>query len=516
MLNCYLERVIRIKYCVIGLILLSFNFKILSQVKYDYNWVLDGKIINNIDTFYFEGYIMKFLDNKISFKSQLRNFEFETNANSFSDKLGNLKYMSNGCLIVDQDAKPIKNGDSITFGEKKMIFPNFLFIRRNGLFIPNVFNDSLTYYIHNQFDTARGGIYKPRMLICTIDNKKDSIVELNRTLTHDTLIWSALTGIKGKDSVFYWIINPRYGSNHYITIGLNESGQIIKKIINEGGMKIDHAFDNTSQATFSPDGKKYAIMSSMKGLQLFDFDRATGELSNSRSFFMEDNTVDHSAGGCAFSPNSRFLYISMPEILMQIDLTEVDSNKIIDTVGVCSINDDIFPRKNHFYNMTLGPDCRIYLSSSTNYSYLIKYPDRKGSACEFVQQGLKLPSNYFIGLPNNPHYRVDEAWPCDSTIKLDLGTSNGYDSNNKPTFGSIFIYPQPACDYLCVLPSNDLISTSYQIKIFDIAGTEIVTQDLLNVDKEMRLNISTLLAGVYILKIRSDDRYWQEKFIVRY
>ena len=173
------------------------------------------------------------------------------------------------------------------------------------------------------------------------------------------------------------------------------------------------------QGCFSPDGTKYATYNIYDNVFLFDFDRSTSELSNFQQLFAD--TTDTYVGGLAFSPNSRFLYVSTRNKLWQFDTeaSDVQASRVM--VGEYEGYEflDLFPVT--FFRMRLGPDCRIYMiaSNGAQHLHVIRYPDNPGLACGFEQRGVPLPAVNAISLPNFPHYRLGTPYPvCDSSIVL--------------------------------------------------------------------------------------------------
>lgn len=76
------------------------------------------------------------------------------------------------------------------------------------------------------------------------------------------------------------------------------------------------------QAKFSPDGSRYAYFHyRFTGLDVFDFDRCTGDFSNWRN---DSVPLEIGNVGCAFSPNSNVLYIGNITKVYQYNCT--DSN----------------------------------------------------------------------------------------------------------------------------------------------------------------------------------------------
>ena len=100
--------------------------------------------------------------------------------------------------------------------------------------------------------------------------------------------------------------------------------------------------------------------------------------------------------------------------------------------------------------MALAPDCRIYMNSlNGSFSYhVINKPNEKGEACDFVQQGIKLPAASSVGtLPNFPRFRVDEEDKCDPTITSVFG-DNIYWRRDLVT------YPNPCLLYTSPSPRD--------------------------------------------------------------
>ncbi|MBK6545240.1 MAG: hypothetical protein IPG12_08215 [Saprospiraceae bacterium] len=410
---------VRIKILVPMLIGLAFSMQ--AQKYFDNNWLF-GYGTGIPDTVNpFGGIIMSFTNNKVSFTPQARDFEFSWQANSFSNSYGDLLLMSNGCSVADASSSIIKNGDSLGFGKiwgvncpKNQPHP------QAGLFV-NFSNDTnIIAFLHIILDTIGNG--SRAFLKCIYETKIDLtsniVLSKNKIILYDTL-YGGLTAIPSNDYMNWWIIIPRFQSNDIYILLYNKNG--VEKISRQS-IGIEHlpSGAGVSQCVFSPDGKKYAIYSPVNGLQIFDFDRATGMLSNFKHFSLiyPFNT----AGGCVFSSNSRFIYVSNPTEVLQLDLLEQDSSKVIDTVGVFDNFFDPFPTT--YLQMALGPDCRIYISTygGNRYLHVITEPNKKGKECQLINRGLKLPTRNSFVTPNFPHYRVDEPYPCDSTISIPLNT----------------------------------------------------------------------------------------------
>lgn len=168
---------------------------------------------------------------------------------------------------------------------------------------------------------------------------------------------------------------------------------------------------------FSPQGDRLALATFTGLVEVFDFDRCTGTLSNWRALGSPGTTVPgpNTFYGCSFSPDGSKLYVSenyqltAPNRLFQWDLDAAD-------VPLSKTLVASFPDTVEVGQHQLGPDGRIYItalhpldsSSSANYHLsVINDPDQAGAACNFVYNGLWLQGRRStLSLPNLPNFNL--------------------------------------------------------------------------------------------------------------
>ncbi len=174
------------------------------------------------------------------------------------------------------------------------------------------------------------------------------------------------------------------------------------------------------QNVFSPDGTKFVELSMFSieegnFLNIYDFDRCTGLLSNHKQITYLDNA---SSGGVAISPNSRFLYVSSFVNIYQYDLWAEDIEASKDTVATWDgfIIPPVFATT--FFLAQLAPDGKIYISANNGVQYLhvINSPNLPGELCDVCQHCVLLPTYNAFSMPNFPNYRLNalESSPCDT------------------------------------------------------------------------------------------------------
>ncbi len=154
---------------------------------------------------------------------------------------------------------------------------------------------------------------------------------------------------------------------------------------------------------FSPDGSKMALVCYNSGIELFDFNPATGVSSNPK--LLERNAPGYY--GACFSPDNSKLYVDKgnSQQIIQFDLSQAD-------IAASKIN--IVPPNDSSWDvgqMKLGPDNRIYHISrilhNGSFSHkaldAIMYPNLAGTACEYKINAIPLAYTADaggLGLPN--------------------------------------------------------------------------------------------------------------------
>ena len=145
-----------------------------------------------------------------------------------------------------------------------------------------------------------------------------------------------------------------------------------------------------------------------------DFNRCTGELSNYQ-WIVFDEFIGNGAGA-SVSSNSRFLYVTGQEVVLQYDLESEDIENSVDTVGI--LNRVFLNGVPLFTYSQLAADGKIYIvtGGGTETLHIINNPNEKGAACEFLVHGLVLPNDNGYVLPRYPNYRLYDLpdSPCDT------------------------------------------------------------------------------------------------------
>lgn len=464
-------------------LILSFPESV-AQPKHDYNWAFGDE---GTDTLNSGLSLINFNESPIDVVkvpyTGLNTKIYVSNA-TMSDIDGNLAFYTNACAVYNSQHQVMENGDGINPGEVHddycdiIGYPNG---KQTCLALP--WPDLPDHYIlfhqpaeivpvpPNSFE-----IIRPLLYYSVVDMDQGGglgkVMEKNHVIIEDTLHSGHITAAKHANGRDWWVLVPERQSATYHTLIVTPEG-IIDTFSQEIGIPFLKKGRGTGVAAFSPDGNKYMRYSFSDGIHLFDFNRQTGMLS---SFIHIPGTPDTgSFGGAAFSPSGRYLYtVSLSDYLYQYDLWSAD---IADSKALVAAYDGY--KENNFWStdfgeMQLGPDCRIYIATNPNTSYLhvINYPDNPSPSAGVIQRAVKLPAKHQgLSIPPFPNYRLDSlaTYPCDSSIVLiPHDPTPAIEAEGKPQ--NLRIWPNPTNGVL----HFELPNTRHSILfIADVLGREV-------------------------------------------
>jgi len=237
-------------------------------------------------------------------------------------------------------------------------------------------NITAVFYNEEYIVSDTSGLRIEVRLNRAIIDLSDNVVLSKREVLLDTLAGNILSATKHSNGQDWWLINQDYFTNEIKCLLVSE-GEVIDTVSTLIGQSI--LSHGASHSNFSPDGTKFARFSPISELQLYDFDRSTGTLSN--HLVVEIPNIDEGTlalGGLAFSGSSRFIYVNDREGIWQLDIEAEDIAGSLVQVAVREeffTGQDIFGNEipTAFYRPSLAPDCRIYVCSrgGTDRIYVI-------------------------------------------------------------------------------------------------------------------------------------------------
>ncbi|MFN6115617.1 MAG: T9SS type A sorting domain-containing protein [Flavobacteriales bacterium] len=250
----------------------------------------------------------------------------------------------------------------------------------------------------------------------SLDGGLGGVVTKNQVLVNDALNTGRITAVRHANGRDWWVFCHKVSTNVFYRVLVTPNGAVLDGTQSIG---IIRPPDN-GQACFSPDGSKFAYYWGQfnQDLEIFNFDRCTGLFSDPVQVLISDaNTM----GGVAFSPNSRYLYVSSLEDVYQYDTQASDiAASMVHIAEWDGFYSPEPPLATLFDIAQLAPDGKIYIGTGngTFHLHVIHNPDEPGPACNMEQHGIELPHYFVNSLPNHPNYHLG---PIDGSICDSLG-----------------------------------------------------------------------------------------------
>ncbi|MEO1259584.1 MAG: PKD domain-containing protein [Bacteroidota bacterium] len=345
-------------------------------------------------------------------------FFFMESVVSMSDHEGDLLFYTNGVVIEDISFDTMQNGQAITNADGIGSL-----IPQGALALPVPEDEGQYLLLHEErtFDDELSIVaFETEYSIIDMEgnNGLGEVTVKKQTILSDTLEDGKLQAVRHANGRDWWVLKRKEFVSSYYKMLLSPEGLSVVDSQQIG----EPLRTGLGQAVFSPDGKYYVQFNSISQsegafIDIYEFVRCSGELHEIERIHYDENA---SSGGAAFSPNSRFLYISFHSKIYQFDLWADNIEASRETVAVYDGAVDPLPTR--FYLCQLAPDGKIYISVPNGVFslHVIHFPDKKGLACQVEQRGVELPTFNATSMPNFPNYRLGplDGSPCD-TLGLD-------------------------------------------------------------------------------------------------
>jgi hypothetical protein len=429
----------------------------------------------------------------------------------------NLLFYTNGTAIYNNLHLKIKNGDTLNPNANTLAYiNNGQYLPQGVVFIPDPGDTNLFYLFHHGKDSTMQCANfipgdNPNKLYYTLidkslNNGKGEVISKNNVILNEINGWSIMA-VKHGNGRDWWIVVKHQNQPIWFTFLVSDKGVQgpFQQSIGTGSCLGYWSLKYSSLTNKVVGFRSEYIVGGSRFMDIYDFDRCTGQFSN-----MQIITVNHSnfmvyAGACEVSPNGRFLYAAVWDILYQYDLTAPNIAASRITVDSVSYND--FLNYKGWFLMQTAPDGKIYNVSrpSNNHYSVINYPDSLGLACNAVVASVLLPAYHNSDVPNIPLYELGPlaGSACDTLLWT------GISIHPKGGDMGLVVYPNPTNENIVLNLDNN--NVNYLVKILDVIGNTVLEK---TVTPFSPIDISELKAGVYIAKVQLNTGVFTAKFTV--
>ena len=350
----------------------------------------------------------------------------------------------------------------------------------------------------------------------SFNNGLGSVIQKNIQLQSFKQV-DCLSAVKHGNGRDWWVVFRKFvqgvGNDEFYSYLITPGGISSVTVQTVGSLNAT----GLAKLSFSPDGTKMLFTNYGDLIELYNFDRCSGVISNPRTINPQGTTLFYNTWGSEFSPSGDLLYISTSDTvsyLFQYNLSDVNPQATRDTIWSTQ-----YPQYTGG-DLKRGPDGKIYFSCAYdnqivfNYPYpdsmynmynmnlsVINSPDSLGMACDFQPYSFYLGGNRtYWGLPNNPDYDLGPlvGSACDSLTALQ---ENELNNNN----AILNLYFHPGWETLFVNAQN-LKGTKGTIKIYDTNGKIIYSSPCIIQPPYFTKDIVLpgLANGIYVVQLQTD------------
>ncbi|HNA17474.1 MAG TPA: hypothetical protein PK678_13190, partial [Ferruginibacter sp.] len=292
------------------------------------------------------------------------------------------------------------------------------------LIVPKSITDSTFYVFNAGVSGPYFGLYYS-IVDLKLNNGLGAVTQKN-VLIDTTATKDALMAVKHGNGKDWWLVTRRWdyynltANNAFYVYLVDSNGISPLPVQSIGAMRTTGGGD----IVFNSDGTKMAVCDWRNLIELYDFDRCTGIISNPVNIEMPSTTGPYKMYSSAvFSANDHFLYVMSVLAIDEAYIYQYDL--LVPNIATSKTLVGTIMDSASVAMMKLAPDGKIYIGAWSRYpgnAYpypaghynpvntaltVINYPDSAGAACDFQLFSFPLGGHRtYRGLPHNPNYEM--------------------------------------------------------------------------------------------------------------
>ena len=311
---------------------------------------------------------------------------------TISDVGGNLLFYTDGTIVWNKNHLRMPKGGGLLGNSSSS---------QSAIIVPNPDDDNIYYIFTVDWAGGENGLnyYTVDM---TLDGGLGDVVGVGNspdaTLLLASPITEKITAVKISDEEAFWVVTSK--DDRFYVYKVDQNGVQATPVAGNTNFTIPE--DMRGYLKTSPDGKMLVSANMSSGTFLYDFDSATGQVSNERKL----NLSDAFGYGVEFSPLSKKLYVSTgnfgrngpyEELLLQF---RVDMDSPTEQ-NINASRFEIHRYVNSRAALQVGLDGKIYRTiDQSSFLGVINNPDGDATAAGYEHEAISLGGKFSTqGLP---------------------------------------------------------------------------------------------------------------------
>jgi len=305
---------------------------------------------------------------------------------------GSLLFYSNGVTVYNRLHQVMLNGDGLKGNISSV---------QACVIVPMPGNDSIFYiFTTDAIENSFANGYNYSIVNMKRDNGNGEVITKNVPLFASCS--ERMVAARHANGTDVWVITNDNNSNIFRAWLVNCSGLQPVPVVSSAGIVMDQHFStNNGMLKISPDAKQMCqthfpepdvIVLAPNFFQLFDFDNATGIISNAQQVVLPNARIV----SCEYSPDSKLLYLTNPggKTIEQVE------PQLPTTAAIVASKVTIPTPGGGYYGIQLAPDGKIYLAQIGTSLSTINKPTVKGTGCNYVKDQVSIsPGGSYLSLP---------------------------------------------------------------------------------------------------------------------